>query len=71
MLINTERCRELADFKTDSNSFQVLLCTSGCGVLLEENGDVLHFFKGDCVFIPADSESIKIHGRAQLLKVTC
>lgn len=71
MLINTENCRELADFKTDSNSFQVFLCVGGCGVLLVENGEPLHFFKGDCVFIPADSESIKIHGSAQLLKVTC
>ena len=34
MLLNTESCREMADFYTDKNSFQVLLCTSGCGLLL-------------------------------------
>ena len=71
MLINTERCRELVNFKTDGTSFQVLLCTNGCGVLLEENGEALHFFRGDCIFVPADSEVIRIHGRAQFLKVMC
>ena len=71
MLINTERCRDLVCFQTDSTSFQVLLCTNGCGVLLEESGEALHFFRGDCIFVPADSEVIRIHGRAQFLKVKC
>lgn len=71
MLINTERCRELVSFQTDSTSFQVLLCIGGCGFLVEECGDALPFFRGDCVFVPADSEVIKVHGRAQLLKVRC
>ena len=71
MLINTERCRDLVSFQTDSTSFQVLLCTNGCGVLLEESGEALHFFRGDCIFVPADSETIRLHGRAQFLKVRC
>ena len=71
MLINTERCRDLVNFQTDSTSFQVLLCTNGCGVLLEESGEALHFFRGDCIFVPADSEAIQLHGRAQFLKVRC
>ena len=71
MLINTERCRELVNFQTDNTSFQVLLCTNGCGVLLEESGEALHFFRGDCIFVPADSEAIRLHGRAQFLKVRC
>ena len=71
MLINTERCRDLVHFQTDSTSFQVLLCISGCGVLLEENAAALHFFRGDCIFIPADSETIRLHGKAQFLKVRC
>lgn len=70
ILINTERCRSLAAVKTDSTSFQVLLCVSGCGVLLCGEEDI-PFFKGDCIFIPADSVEIRIHGRAQLLKVNC
>lgn len=69
-LINTERCREMADFRTDSNSFQVLLCICGCGTLFG-GGEMLHFFKGDCIFVPADSAALKLHGRAQFLKVRC
>ncbi|MCD8039101.1 MAG: class I mannose-6-phosphate isomerase [Lachnospiraceae bacterium] len=71
MLINTERCRSLVSFRTDSTSFQVLLCISGCGVLLEESGEALHFFRGDCIFVPANSETLRLHGRAQFLRVTC
>ena len=71
MLINTERCREMADFRTGSNSFQVLLCIGGCGVLLQEGGEVIRFFKGDCIFVPASSTSLKLHGKAQMLKVGC
>lgn len=70
-LINTERCREMADFQTGSNSFQVLLCIGGCGVILQENGEAIHFFKGDCVFVPANSMPLKLHGRAQMLKISC
>lgn len=69
-LINTERCREMADFQTDGNSFQVLLCVDGCGTLFGE-GEMIHFFKGDCIFVPADSMPLKLHGRAQMLKVRC
>lgn len=69
-LINTERCREMADFQTDSNSFQVLLCIGGCGTLFGD-GEMLHFFKGDCIFVPADSIRLKLHGKAQFLKVSC
>jgi len=70
-LINTERCRQMADFQTGSNSFQVLLCTEGCGVLFDEEGSFINFFRGDCIFVPADSVKLKIHGKAQLLKVSC
>lgn len=71
MLINTERCRDLVSFQTDSTSFQVLLCISGCGVFLEQSQNALHFFRGDCIFVPANSEPIKLHGKAQFLKVRC
>lgn len=70
-LINTERCRSMADFQTDSNSFQVLLCLKGCGSVLEEGGEILNFFKGDCIFVPADSVPLKLHGKAQFLRVRC
>lgn len=71
VLINTERCREMVSYRTEENSFQVLLCTKGCGVLSQEQGESFNFFKGDCIFVPADSVPMKIHGKAQLLRVGC
>ena len=56
MLVNTERCREL-------------VCINGCGMLAVETGETLLFFKGDCIFFPADSAAVKIHGTAQFLDV--
>ncbi|WP_455759549.1 type I phosphomannose isomerase catalytic subunit [Cloacibacillus evryensis] len=71
VLINTERVRELADYRTGQASFQVLLCTNGCGVLMEKDSVTLRFFRGDCIFVPANSVPLKLHGNAQFLKVTC
>lgn len=70
MLLNTEICRDMASFQTDSSSFQVFLCVDGCGVMYW-NEKMLNFYKGDCIFIPADSVMFKIHGKAQFLKVNC
>lgn len=69
MLINTERSRGLVDYKSDASSFRTLLCVDGCGTLLLEDGDSITFFKGDCVFVPANSMEIKIHGQAQVLDI--
>lgn len=71
MLMNTERHRDMADLQTGNNSFEILLCTEGCGILFTESGDFIHFFRGDCIFVPANSEALKLHGKAQLLKVSC
>ncbi len=71
LLINTERIRQMASFSTAENSFQVLLCIDGCGVAFPEGAEALPFFRGDCLFVPANSVSIRLHGRAQLLKVSC
>ncbi len=70
LLLNTEVCRELVSFQTNSNSFHVLLCIDGCGSISGDNY-TLNFFKGDCVFVPANSMPLKLHGRAQLLDVCC
>ena len=70
-LLNTERYKGMADVQAGSNSFVVLLCTSGCGSLIEKDGDTLNFFKGDCIFIPANSVPLKLHGKATILKVNC
>ena len=71
MLLNTEHCREMVDYRTKENSFQVLLCLKGCGSLFMEKGGHLNFFKGDCIFAPARSVPVKLHGCAQLLLVSC
>ena len=70
MLLNTEVHRNLTDFRTGNNSFHALLCIEGCGVLFGE-GFMLNFFRGDCVFVPANSIPLKFHGQAQLLDVYC
>ena len=70
MLLNTEINRKLVDFRTSPNSFHALLCVDGCGSV---SGDsfAMNFFKGDCLFIPADSENMKLHGKAQFLDISC
>ncbi len=70
LLLNTEIYRKLTDFKAEKNSFRVLLCTEGCGVMFGDSF-MLNFFKGDCVFVPAESIPLKLHGKAQLLNVSC
>ena len=69
LLLNTESYRGLTDFQTGPNSFHALLCTDGCGVLFGENF-MLNFFKGDCIFVPANSIPLKMHGRAQVLNIS-
>ena len=67
MLVNTER-RQSVTYSSDNLSFRVLLCIKGCGVLNFEDQS-LEFFKGDCIFVPADSVEIKIHGHAHFLDI--
>ena len=68
MLVNTERCRRLVEYRADSSSFRILLCVDGCGSIVWETGGV-NFFRGDCMFVPADSVLMKIHGKAQFLDI--
>lgn len=69
MLVNTERIRGMVDYQADASSFRVLLCTDGCGCLYFGEKESLPFFKGDCIFVPAGSVQIKIHGCTQFLDV--
>ena len=71
MIINTEIHRELVSYRSKSNSFHVFLVTDGCGSITVEDKYSRNFFKGDCIFIPADSEEMLIHGRAQMLDISC
>lgn len=70
VLLNTEINRGLFPFKTDENSFHVLLCYDGCGVISGSDFS-LNFFKGDSIFVPADSIELKLHGKSQLLDISC
>ncbi len=72
MIINTERAKDLASFKTGTSTFQVLLCYKGCGTIIDErNTFTLNFFKGDCIFVPSNSVALKIHGKAEFLRIRC
>lgn len=70
ILLNTETNREMVPFQVGSVSFNVLLCLSGNGSIFFGE-EALAFFKGDCIFVPADSVEMKIHGKASMLKVSC
>ena len=70
MLLNTLVYQESVDYKTGSNSFHVLLATHGNGNI-SGDGFNIDFFKGDCIFVPADSTDIKLYGKADLLDVSC
>ena len=70
VLLNTELHRELVRFRTGESSFHALLCVDGCGSI-SGAGFMLNFFKGDCIFVPAESIELKLHGKAQLLDVSC
>lgn len=67
MLINTER-RQIVTYKSDSLSFRVLLCVDGCGLIQDET-ESRPFYKGDCIFVPANSKELVIHGQAIFLDI--
>lgn len=67
MIINTER-RQTVTYGADGVSFKVLLCVNGCGTITYDN-ESLNFYKGDCIFVPADSVELKLHGQAQFLDI--
>lgn len=71
LLLNTETQRKLVEFQTQENSFHALLCVDGCGSISSAGGYSLNFFKGDCLFVPAESVPLKLHGKAEILNVSC
>jgi len=59
-------------FSVLKESFQILLCLDGEGSL--ETGDKdhpLHFYKGSCVFLPANLGRCHVIGGCELLKIRC
>ena len=67
MIVNTER-RQKVHYRADEIAFRVLLCVQGCGTVTYEGGEIT-FYKGDCIFVPASSNVLTIHGQAQFLDV--
>ena len=67
MLLNTER-RQIVTYQADGLAFRVLLCIGGCGSIRFGEKTLL-FYKGDCIFVPADSECLILHGQAQFLDI--
>ena len=67
MLVNDER-RQKVHYQSDSVSFRVLLCIDGCGSISFEDTS-LNVYKGDCIFFPANSVKVSIHGKMQFLDV--
>ena len=67
MLVNSER-RQQVHYRADEVSFRVLLCVDGCGTIRFDGGEIT-FYKGDCIFVPANSAVLTIHGQAQFLDV--
>ena len=71
-ILNTESTKNLAVYNVNGDSFEVWVCYSGCGTIVCKNDNTcINFFKGDTIFIPANSVPLKIHGRAELLKINC
>ena len=71
LLINTERTRILYETASTDQSFEIFICINGCGIIYFEPNHVIMIFKGDTVFVPANSVSFKIHGKAEFLKISC
>lgn len=67
MLVNTER-RQQVHYHADEVSFRVLLCIGGCGTIEYENQQIC-VYKGDCIFLPADSVELSLHGQMRFLDV--
>lgn len=71
LTLNTQNTRKLAHFKTRLNSFCVLLCVEGCGCLRWHDTENMDFFKGDCIFVPADSVDYFAFGSGVFLRISC
>ena len=74
MLINTER-RQRVTYCSDELSFRVLLCYDGCGNISYRTEDgrkeYIDIYKGDCIFVPANSGMLIFSGIMELLDIKC
>ena len=71
LLINTLLYHENAFYPARPDTFEVLLCIDGKGMLFYDSVESISFQKGDCIFIPANCAGLSLKGKAQMLKVGC
>lgn len=67
MIVNTER-RQRFYYNSNELGFRVLLCVNGCGVIYYGE-EQFSFYKGDCIFVPANTTKFSIHGQAKFLDI--
>lgn len=67
MIVNSERRQEVY-YQSDEMGYRVLLCIGGCGTLSFDD-EMLNVYKGDCIFVPANSSKIRLHGQMSFLDV--
>lgn len=70
LIINSDNGNNYC-FSTSRISFEVFLCIDGNGIFQFGSKKIINFRKGDCVFIPANSVSIVINGKAEFLTISC
>lgn len=61
---------EVINYQSDDNSFKVILVLDGQGKIKCKD-DSFDYQKGDCIFVPANSEDIEIVGKIEMLSVSC
>ncbi|MSS58694.1 class I mannose-6-phosphate isomerase [Erysipelotrichaceae bacterium Oil+RF-744-GAM-WT-6] len=69
ILLNTALSASVP-YQTASSSFEVLMCVQGKGVITGKDFRI-PFLKGSTIFLPADSESMFLSGKAELLAINC
>lgn len=69
ILLNTALSASVL-YQTASSSFEVLMCVQGRGVIIGKDFRI-PFLKGSTIFVPADSESMFLSGKAELLAINC
>ena len=67
MIVNTER-RQRVTYRADAESFRALLCVRGCGTV-RFGESALDLCRGDCLFVPADSQEMTLHGQMTFLDI--
>ena len=70
VLVNTEQHREMASFHVSPESFEIFLFLNGCGSMFC-GSDMIQFYKGDCVFLPAGIADVRLHARTEFLRISC